>query len=65
MGVKNWGGREGKWRTFYESGLEVRGPDSLALSFESLPTLPAADNGIDGVSGPVVARQGIRKVIHG
>jgi hypothetical protein len=64
-GGKEREGGEWGWRTFYQSGLEVRRPDSLALSLECLPALPAADNGIDCVSGPVVARQGIREVIHG
>lgn len=56
-------GRLGGGRTFYESSLEVWRPDSFALPLEGLPALPATDNGIDSVSGPVVARQGIREVI--
>ena len=63
-GGKDWGEGEREWRTFYESGLEVRRPDSLALSLEGLPALPAADNGIDGISSPVVAGKWIREVIH-
>jgi hypothetical protein len=58
------GGGKWGWRTFYQSGLEVRRPDSLALSLEGLPALPAADYGVDCVSCPVVAREGIREVIH-
>jgi hypothetical protein len=62
-GAKIGGMGEGKWRTFYQSCLEVRRPDGLALSLEGLPTLPAADDGVDGVSGPIIAGQGIREVI--
>ena len=46
-------------RTFYQSCLEVWWPDSFALSLEGLPALPATDNSVDSVSGPVVTRQGI------
>jgi hypothetical protein len=56
--------REGRSRrTFYEGSLEVWRPNSFTLSFEGLPALPAADDSVDGVSCPVIARKGIRKVI--
>jgi hypothetical protein len=54
---------EGEWRTFDESCLEVRRPDSLALSLKGLPALPATDNSVDSISGPIVACQRIREVI--
>jgi hypothetical protein len=49
---------------FYEGSLEVRRPNSFALSLECLPTLPAADDGVDSVSCSIVARKGIREVVN-
>ena len=61
--ISEWRRERRGRRTFYEGSLEVWGPNGFALSLESLPALPAADNGVDSVSCPVIARKGIREII--
>jgi hypothetical protein len=52
-------------RTFDERSLEIGRPDGFALALERLPGLAARDDGLDGVTGAVVAGERVRDLGDG
>ena len=52
-------------RTFNERGLQIWGPDDLALALHCLPALAASDDGLDGVIDAGGGGDGVGEVVRG